>query len=272
MAWGDNSRGQTNVPAGLDNVLAIAGGGYHSLALKNDGTVVGWGDNSSGQTIAPEGLGFGVGIAAGLDHSVALSTTPPVVSCPPDSVVECGQPVTLTARVAEPDGDELTAVWWVNGAAVRTNTVPEGNAPTQTNLSLWIELPLGTNVITVAVADAYGVTVSCSTKVRVVDTTAPSIVSAVAIPNVLWPPNHQMVRVSVRAVVRDAGSATTWRIADVTCNQPAERRGSSRTEVDWQILDDHHVLLRAERTGGKDRSYNLVLRATDGLKSRELPN
>jgi hypothetical protein len=33
VAWGDNSAGQTNVPANLTNVVAIAAGGYHNLAL-----------------------------------------------------------------------------------------------------------------------------------------------------------------------------------------------------------------------------------------------
>ena len=33
-------------PASATNVVAIAAGGYHSLALKADGTVVGWGDNA----------------------------------------------------------------------------------------------------------------------------------------------------------------------------------------------------------------------------------
>ena len=40
--WGDNSEGQATVPAGLSGVTAIAAGGFHSLALKSDGTVVGW--------------------------------------------------------------------------------------------------------------------------------------------------------------------------------------------------------------------------------------
>ena len=31
--------GQCDVPAGLDNVMAIAGGMNHSLALETDGTV-----------------------------------------------------------------------------------------------------------------------------------------------------------------------------------------------------------------------------------------
>jgi hypothetical protein len=42
------------VPAGLSNVMAIAAGDFHSVALKNDAvTLVEWGDNSSGQTNIP---------------------------------------------------------------------------------------------------------------------------------------------------------------------------------------------------------------------------
>src|SRR5690349_6888345 len=53
VAWGadsngatnipSNSYGQTNVPPGLTNPLAVAAGGFHSLALLADGTVAGWG-------------------------------------------------------------------------------------------------------------------------------------------------------------------------------------------------------------------------------------
>ena len=37
------AKGQSDVPAGLSNVVAVAAGGQHSLALKADGTVVAWG-------------------------------------------------------------------------------------------------------------------------------------------------------------------------------------------------------------------------------------
>jgi alpha-tubulin suppressor-like RCC1 family protein len=46
----------TNQPPDLTNVLAVAGGDHHSLALRSDGTVVVWGDNSYGQTNLPGGL------------------------------------------------------------------------------------------------------------------------------------------------------------------------------------------------------------------------
>ena len=45
--------------------MAIAAGDIHSLALKADGTVVGWGYNGYGQTTIPAGLTNVVAIAAG---------------------------------------------------------------------------------------------------------------------------------------------------------------------------------------------------------------
>jgi alpha-tubulin suppressor-like RCC1 family protein len=43
--------GQSVVPRGLSNKVAIGAGNYHSLALKSDGTVLAWGDNSQGQCL-----------------------------------------------------------------------------------------------------------------------------------------------------------------------------------------------------------------------------
>ncbi|MGD0815677.1 MAG: LamG-like jellyroll fold domain-containing protein [Verrucomicrobiota bacterium] len=72
VAWGDNTYGQCEVPFGLSNAIAVAAGGYFSLALLNNGTVMGWGDNQYGQTNIPAGLTNVVGIAAGLYHGVAV--------------------------------------------------------------------------------------------------------------------------------------------------------------------------------------------------------
>jgi alpha-tubulin suppressor-like RCC1 family protein len=76
------------VPAGLSNVVAIAGGGYHSLALKADGTVVAWGAGTSntgsspnyGQAIVPDGLTNVVAIAGGSYHSLAVKADGTVVA------------------------------------------------------------------------------------------------------------------------------------------------------------------------------------------------
>lgn len=71
-AWGDNSSGQTTLPAGLTGVIGVAAGSSHSLALKSDGTVVAWGYNNYGQTNVPVGLTNVVAIAAGPSFSMAL--------------------------------------------------------------------------------------------------------------------------------------------------------------------------------------------------------
>ena len=71
-AWGYNGDGETNVPAGLSNVLAVAAGSFHCLALESNGTVVAWGNNGYGQTKLPAGLSNVVAIAGGQYFSLAL--------------------------------------------------------------------------------------------------------------------------------------------------------------------------------------------------------
>ena len=72
VAWGDNAHGQTNVPSGLSGVQSISAGGNHSLAMLFGGAVRAWGDNSRGQTNAPPGLAHVLGISAGSNHCLAL--------------------------------------------------------------------------------------------------------------------------------------------------------------------------------------------------------
>ncbi len=72
VVWGRNWAGQTNVPfAAQSGVTAIAAF-YHIVALKNDGSVVAWGYNGEGQTTVPAGLCGVTAIAAGYGHTVAL--------------------------------------------------------------------------------------------------------------------------------------------------------------------------------------------------------
>jgi hypothetical protein len=80
VAWGSNSFGQITVPPNLTNVVMVAAGVNHSLALKADGTVVGWGDNQFGQSTVPSGLSEVVSIAAGQYHSLALQSNGKVIA------------------------------------------------------------------------------------------------------------------------------------------------------------------------------------------------
>jgi hypothetical protein len=72
VQWGDNSGGQGDVPAGLVDAVAVAGGDYHTLALRHNGSLVAWGDDSDGQTMAPTGALRFVALAAGTTHNLAI--------------------------------------------------------------------------------------------------------------------------------------------------------------------------------------------------------
>jgi hypothetical protein len=82
-AWGNNNYGQTTLPPSLSNVVAVAAGDLHSLALLANGTVVAWGYNAYGQTNTPSGLTNVVAIAAGTQHCLALvGDGPPRTTAP----------------------------------------------------------------------------------------------------------------------------------------------------------------------------------------------
>jgi len=92
--WGANDYGQLNVPAGLSNVVAIAG--YSTfVALKEDGTVVAWGAGMTntgsgqnwGQGIVPAGLRDVKSIAINGRHCMALVQVPPVILCATNKTV-----------------------------------------------------------------------------------------------------------------------------------------------------------------------------------------
>ncbi len=96
VAWGYNGDGETDVPSGLSNVFQIAAGYSHNLALKSDGTVVAWGDNSQGQTTVPFGLSNVVQVAASADHSMALKSDGTVVAWGDNSSGQTNVPSDLS--------------------------------------------------------------------------------------------------------------------------------------------------------------------------------
>lgn len=97
-AWGSNScfqlgtdtiLGSRNTPIHVNNltgIISVAGGGAHSLALKNDSTIWAWGNNQYGQLgigsygnsisipVEVAGLTDIIAISAGSEHSLALKS------------------------------------------------------------------------------------------------------------------------------------------------------------------------------------------------------
>jgi len=120
--WGGNRFGQTNVPAGLNGVIAMAAGqgtrSAHALALRADGTVVGWGDNTFRQAIPPLGLDDVVAIAAGELHSLALRRDGRVVAWGNQGASAASVPKNLPPAQAIAAGAGFNVVLPTNGAVV----------------------------------------------------------------------------------------------------------------------------------------------------------
>ena len=115
-AWGDNTVGilgdGTTIPRGLPvqvrapggvgllgGITAIAAGGSHSLALKNDGTVWGWGRNDSGV----------------LGNNTTVSSAVPVQASVPTGVIAIATS-TLHSLALVSDGSGTTGTVWAWGS------------------------------------------------------------------------------------------------------------------------------------------------------------
>jgi hypothetical protein len=105
-------------------------------------------------------------------------------------------------------------------------------------------------------------------EVTVIDDDPPRFTALSATPSALWPPNHRMVPVEVTVALEDCDPLATYRLVSVTSDEPDDEHGDGHTSGDIEDVDlgtaDTHVLLRAERSGGRDgREYVLTYSAED---------
>jgi hypothetical protein len=132
------------VPANLSGVTAVAASYAHSLALKDDGTVVAWGckglgGTNVGQCTVPGGLSGVTAISAGTSDSLALKDDGTVVAwgcAAPSDVGQCNVPNDLSGVTAIAASqwhslalkDDGTVVAWGCGAPTDYGqcTVPNG--------------------------------------------------------------------------------------------------------------------------------------------------
>ena len=101
IVWGSFSYSDpnlANVPPSATNVIALAAGDSHCVALKSDGTVLAWGGNeaNAGETNVPSGLSNVVSIAAGSTHSLALRSDGTLAAW--GQIYESGVNITLCRR------------------------------------------------------------------------------------------------------------------------------------------------------------------------------
>jgi hypothetical protein len=177
-----------------------------------------------------------------------VDTTPPTIHVP--------APITVEATSAA--GAAVTFL------ATATDVV-SGSVPVSYSINPGSTFPLGTTIVTASATDAAGNTATGTFTVTVVDTTAPVIGSLTASPNVLGPPNHEMVLVSLTAQVADlVDTAPATHIISLASNEPENGSGDGDTALDWEITGALTLNLRAERAGdGSGRVYTITVESRD---------
>ena len=174
-------------------------------------------------------------------------TTHPVITCPANITVfndpgVCGAAVSYTATATD------------NCPGVLVTYSPASGTV----------FPVGTSAVTATATDAAGNTSTCSFTVTVIDNEPPVIADLEATPDHLWPPNHKMKDVTVGYTATDNCSIIESCVITVSSNEPVNGTGDGDTAPDWEVIDDHHVKLRAERSGnGNGRIYTIKVTCTD---------
>ena len=182
---------------------------------------------------------------------------PPVADAGPDQTVEAntvgGAEVQLDGSgSSDPDGDALTYLWTWEDA--------NGDPQHAAGVDPTIFLPLGETAVSLVVKDGEFGSAPDTVAITVEDTTPPEVTGLAADPDTLWPPNHKMRDVTLAYDLKDIADPDPQVQISVTCNEP-----EFDAAADVQIIDAHHLRLRAEREGrNKDgRIYTITLAATD---------
>jgi hypothetical protein len=189
----------------------------------------------------------------------------PVADAGPDQTVEQqsheGTAVTLDGSGStDPDStpgtnDDIVSFNWYEGLTF----LGSGEQIQHT-------FPLGKHTVTLVVTDSDGETDDDQVIIVVEDTIPPTINDVFATPDVIWPPNHELVEVIVSVDAEDICDPEPYCfVLGVSSNEPPNGPGDGSTEPDWDYTDDPLVvLLRAERAGGGDgRIYTINVECVD---------
>jgi hypothetical protein len=184
-------------------------------------------------------------------------TTPPVLVCPVNIIVEC------TGNLGVDASDPQLAPFFAGASATDTCD----STPTISN-----DAPaffgLGSTIVTFTAVDDHGNSSTCQATVTVVDTSAPTITASVT-PTVLHPPNHKMAIIETTVAVTDECDPNpTFVLTSIISNEPDNGLGDGDQPNDIQGADygtaDTAFLLRAERAGVlRDRVYTITYTGSD---------
>jgi photosystem II stability/assembly factor-like uncharacterized protein len=259
------------------DVLAAGGsfteGGYNGAIVVTDSAITGrqaWTGNSGGfitTTLILPAAAYGQNVQLKWRMVSDTGTNPTGGGIRIDNVsifaatrICCGGPCVLScpSNISVPnDADECGAV--VNYPA----TTYTGNCGTVTpSQASGTFFPVGSTTVTVTGLRLDGTSDSCSFTVAVNDTETPEMGTVTVDKPLLWPANHQWETIAVNYETDDNCPLTC--VLTVSSNEPVNGLGDGDGAPDWEVIDAHHVRLRAERSGtGTGRIYTITVTCTD---------
>lgn len=185
---------------------------------------------------------------------VAPLNRPPVADAGADRTVAAGLSCVADVQLngsgsSDPDGDPLTFAW------TGPDFTASGSTPN-------VSLGLGVFPITLSVDDGKGGTSSDDVVITVQDASPPVVTALTATPAVIWPPNNQLVPVTLAASVADnCTSSVNCRIVSITSNEPEPG--------DMVITGNMTAELRAKRLGtGSGRIYTITVECADTVGNK----
>ena len=209
--------------------------------------------------------------------TLTVGNSAPTVSCNGAGTYQAGVDVVqLSGTVADFDGDSLTYAWLKGATVLASGTVPStaGGTPvslpplTLTTGSQGV-LGLGSHALTLEVSDGNHAASRCDAIVTVVDTEVPRL-APVSDCDILLPPNHRMVPVTIQVNAQDSSGSPVVISATVASSEDPDKDGDGHTIPDVtapvidQVQGTIYLELRAERSGrGSGRTYTITITATD---------
>ena len=186
---------------------------------------------------------------------------PTIDSLTGPQTLECtsrhGTTATISVHVSDSKGHALLVQWIVNNQVKQTDQIPAAQPTSAGSATYSAVYPDGVSDVVVVVNDGESAPVTQSTSVTVRDTTPPAITSIGASPNVLSPPNHKMVPVTISVTATDICDPNPKsKIIAVTSNEPGAGQ--------YQITGDLALNVQSERNGGGNgRVYTIAVQAMD---------
>jgi hypothetical protein len=127
-----------------------------------------------------------------------------------------------------------------------------------------VNLPLGEHHIQLVVNDGIDNSEPDEVVITVLDNTPPEFTLSVT-PAVLWPPDHQMIKITPTWTVADnCDQSPQVTLVGITSNELDDDKGDGNTTGDIEVRDDGSIYLCAERSGtGSGRIYTITYQAAN---------